>query len=129
MIWKHIFSTFRSKHFNRREPNDANTVSIFNFVALKNPMIFFKFSKLLYTVVGLLIKICWNVDRVYIFCAPHMSIKNLLNYICLGISEIEAELIDVLVRKFVVALVACCRVSILRFTGLENSPHQQSFRN
>ena len=42
MIWKHIFSTFRSKHFKRREPNDANTISIFNFVALKNPMIFFQ---------------------------------------------------------------------------------------
>ena len=52
MIWKHSLSAFRSKHFKHREPNDANTVSVFNCVALKNPMIFFKFSKLLYTVVG-----------------------------------------------------------------------------
>ena len=77
MIWKHILSTVRSKHFKGREPNDANTISILNFLALKNPMIFFKFSKLLYTVaVGSIAKNLWNVDIVYIFCAPHMSIKN-----------------------------------------------------
>ena len=52
MIWKHRLSTFRSKHFKHREPNNANTVSISNFVALKNPMIFFKFSKIFCTVVG-----------------------------------------------------------------------------
>ena len=53
MIWKHSLSAaFRSKHCKHREPNDANTVSIFNFVALKNPIIFFKFSKIVYAVVG-----------------------------------------------------------------------------
>ena len=68
---------FQNKHFKHREPNNANTVSIFNFVALTNPMIFFKFSKILYTVVGYFeIKISSNVDRVYIFCALHMSIEN-----------------------------------------------------
>ena len=51
-LWKHSLSSIRSKHFKHGEPDNANTVSIFKFVALKNPMIFFKFSKILYTVVG-----------------------------------------------------------------------------
>ena len=51
MVWKHCLPTFRSKHFIHREPNNVNTVSGFNFVEQKNPMTFFKFSKILYTVV------------------------------------------------------------------------------
>ena len=51
MILKHCLSTFRSKHFIHREPNNVNTVSVFNFVEQKNPMIF-KFSKILYVIVG-----------------------------------------------------------------------------
>ena len=51
MILKHCLSTFRSRHLHR-EPNNVNTVSVSNFVEQKNPMIFFKFSKILYTVVG-----------------------------------------------------------------------------
>ena len=75
MILKHCLSTFRSKHFIHREPDNVNTVSVFNFVEQKNPMIF-KFSKICMSLLGLLIKISWNIDSVYIFCALHVSIKN-----------------------------------------------------
>ena len=72
MIWKHRLSTFRSKHFKHREPNNANTVSILNFVALKNPI--YNFRKFCMSLLGVLIKISWNIDSVYIFCALHVII-------------------------------------------------------
>ena len=51
MILKNSLSAFRSKHFQNRETNDVNTVSIFNFVALKSDDFFLIFENL-YTVVA-----------------------------------------------------------------------------
>ena len=76
---------------------------------------------------GHLMKISWNVDRIYIFCALQYKYEELLNYTCLDIPESDVESIDVLLKKIIVALVA--GLTFLRFTGLDNSPHQKSFRN
>ena len=46
-----------------------------------------------------LIKISWNVDRIYIFCALQYKYEELLHYTCLDIPESDVESIDILLRK------------------------------
>ena len=48
---------------------------------------------------GRLMKISWNVDRIYIFCALQYKYEELLNYTCLDIPESDVESIDVLLKK------------------------------
>ena len=49
---------------------------------------------------GRLMKISWNVDRVYIFCALQYKYEELLNYTCLDIPESDVESIDVLLKNY-----------------------------
>ena len=105
MIWKHSVSAFRCKHFKHRETNDVNTVSIYNFVALTNPMIFSNFRKFCIVLLGLLIKISWNVNRVYIFCALHITwVLRIAKLYLFGHSRERCRVHRRLAKKIIVAL-------------------------
>ena len=116
-----LVSEANIKHFKHREPNDASTVSIFTFVALKNPMIFQIFENLYILLLGLLIKLNWNVDRV-------IWVLRIAKFYLFGHSR---ERCQVHRRRFAIKIIVAL-VAGLTFCDLqvlENSPHQQSFRN